>query len=397
MNASMAPVRIMVISDTHGAEELPRRNELPKVDILLHCGDLTSRGRLCEYEKTLSLLASVDAELKFVIAGNHDVTIDPDYWRARGPEIAGADYSSSTAAAAMKLMKGRKAQLNGVEFLHEGVHSFQLRSGAKFTVYASPYYPASGDGTFPHMAYRYESNQDRFNPPEKTTKYAEAIAINPIPDYPEVDIVMTHTPPLGYLDQVNNGGYLGCRSLQRAIARAKPRLHCFGHVHEAYGAERITWSGLLPDYDDEKSIRCRQTLESGESYLDVSNTARQPLQHGTDTLMVNAAIMNPENQPVQAPWIIDLELPMLRYNEDFGAKNEDGDSDPKVNVAEVKVQSEELRRKWHSDFYANAGWLPLTLHWSFADDTLSETWIGLFGMLPGIAMLRHVWKQTTEA
>ncbi|KAK3650687.1 hypothetical protein LTR56_006092 [Elasticomyces elasticus] len=298
MNASMAP--------------LPRRNELPKVDILLHRGDLTSRGRLCEYEKTLSLLASVDAELKLVIAGNHDVTLDADYWRARGPEIAGADYSSSTAAAAMKLMKGRKAQLSGVEFLHEGVHSFQLKSGANFTVYASPYYPASGDGTFPHMAYRYESNQDRFNPPEKTTKYAEAIAINPIPDYPEVDIVMTHTPPLGHLDQVNNGGYLGCRSLQRAIARAKPRLHCFGHVHEAYGAERITWSGLLPDYDDEKSMRCRQTLESGESYLDVSNTARQPLQHGTDTLMVNAAIMNHENQPVQAPWIIDFELPMVR-------------------------------------------------------------------------------------
>ncbi|KAK4979808.1 hypothetical protein LTR42_000115 [Elasticomyces elasticus] len=312
MNASVAPVRIMVISDTHGAEELPRRNELPKVDILLHCGDLTSRGGLCEYEKTLSLLASVDAELKLVIAGNHDVTLDADYWRARGPEIAGADYSSSTAAAAMKLMKGRKAQLSGVEFLHEGVHSFQLRSGAKFTVYASPYYPASGDGTFPHMAYRYESNQDRFNPPEKTTKYAEAIAITPIPDYPEVDIVMTDTPPLGHLDQVNNGGYLGCSSLQRAIARAKPRLHCFGHVHEAYGAERSTWSGLLPDYDDETSIRCRQTLESGESYLDVSNTARQPLQHGTDTLMVNAAIMNHENQPVQAPWIIDLELPMIR-------------------------------------------------------------------------------------
>ena len=313
MDPTTASVRIMVISDTHGAKFVPRQDELPKVDVLLHCGDLTSRGRLFEYEDTLSLLCNIDAELKLVIAGNHDVTLDAEYWRARGSEIDGSDYSSSTAAAAMKLMKGRKALLAGVEFLHEGVHSFRLRSGAKFTLYASPYYPASGDGTFPNMAYRYESNQDRYNPPEKATKYAEAVATNPIPDYPNIDIVMTHTPPLGHLDQVKNGGYLGCRSLQRAIARVKPRLHCFGHIHEAYGAERITWSGLLPDYDDEKSIRCRQTFEpSAESYLDFSNTAQHPLQHGTDTLMVNAAIMNHDNQPVQAPWIIDLELPMAR-------------------------------------------------------------------------------------
>ena len=300
----------MVISDTHGISSLPRQAELPKVDILLHCGDLTSRGRLLEYESTLSLLGSIDAELKLVIAGNHDVTLDAEYWQARGPEIEGSDYSSSAAAEAMKLMKGRKAMQAGVEFLHEGVHSFQLRSGAKFTLYASPYYPASGDGSFPHMAYRYESNQDRFNSPEKATKYAESIAINPIPDYPEIDIVMTHTPPLGHLDQVKNGGFLGCRSLQRAIARAKPRLHCFGHVHEAYGAERVIWSGLLPDYDDEKSIRRRESLEP--SRLDVSNTGKQPLQYGSETLMVNAAIMDHENQPVNAPWIVDLELPRAR-------------------------------------------------------------------------------------
>ncbi|KAK5169198.1 uncharacterized protein LTR77_006507 [Saxophila tyrrhenica] len=240
MDATTASVGVIVISDTHGATFLPRQAGLPKVDILLHCGDLTSRGRLPEYENTLSLLGSIDAELKLVIAGNHDIALDADYWKARGLEIDGSDYSSSTAVAATKLIKGRKALQTGVEFVHERVHSFKLRSGAEFVLYVSPYYPASGDGTFPHIAYRYESNQDRFNPPEKATKCAEAIVINPIPDYPKVDIVMTHTPPLGHLDQVNNGGYLGYRSLQRAIARAKPRLYCFGHVYEAYSAERIT-------------------------------------------------------------------------------------------------------------------------------------------------------------
>ena len=29
---------------------------------------------------------------------------------------------------------------------------------------------------------------------------------------------------------------------------------------------------------------------------------------GDDTLMVNAAIMNEKNKPVNAPWVVDLEL-----------------------------------------------------------------------------------------
>jgi hypothetical protein len=100
---------------------------------------------------------------------------------------------------------------------------------------------------------------------------------------------------------------LAVAACKRAIARAKPRLHCFGHVHEAYCAERVTWSGVLPDYDDEKSVRGRQSVEP--FCIDVSSTAQHPLQYGAETLMVNAAVMDHDNQPVQAPWIIDLELP----------------------------------------------------------------------------------------
>lgn len=52
-------------------------------------------------------------------------------------------------------------------------------------------------------------------------------------------------------------------------------------------------------YDDEKSIRNRQTFEpSMESHLDVSNTAQNLLQYGTETFMVNAAIMDYDNQSV---------------------------------------------------------------------------------------------------
>jgi hypothetical protein len=90
-------------------------------------------------------------------------------------------------------------------------------------------------------------------------------------------------------------------------------LHCFGHIHEAYGAERITWSGILPDYDDEESIHSRQAVEpSAQSYVNVSNSALHPLQYGSETLMINASTMDHDNQPIQAPWIVDLELPIIR-------------------------------------------------------------------------------------
>ncbi|KAK4546435.1 hypothetical protein LTR36_002112 [Oleoguttula mirabilis] len=94
-----------------------------------------------------------------------------------------------------------------------------------------------------------------------------------------------------------------------------------------------------------------------------------------------------------------LRVRQLRYNEDFGAKSKQ-DSGTGVVVAdqEVKVQSEALRRRWHRDFYANAGWFPLTLHGSFEDARLSpvsDTWIGLCGMVPGIVGLVNVWEQTS--
>lgn len=75
--------RFLVISDTHSSspeenasnDDIAFRPPLPKADVLLHCGDLTMVGLLNEYEKTLDMLESIDAELKLVIAGNHDISL----------------------------------------------------------------------------------------------------------------------------------------------------------------------------------------------------------------------------------------------------------------------------------------------------------------------------------
>lgn len=33
----------------------------------------------------------------------------------------------------------------------------------------------------------------------------------------------------------------GCPELFTAIANARPRLHCFGHIHEGWGARLVSW------------------------------------------------------------------------------------------------------------------------------------------------------------
>ncbi|EMC98297.1 hypothetical protein BAUCODRAFT_32316 [Baudoinia panamericana UAMH 10762] len=95
-----------------------------------------------------------------------------------------------------------------------------------------------------------------------------------------------------------------------------------------------------------------------------------------------------------------LRVRQLRYNEDFGAKvlppgSQQFDSDSTGVVA----QSEELKRKWQRDFYANAGWFPLTLHWSFYDENnspLNDTWVGLCGLVPGVIALREAWEEAKQ-
>jgi len=72
--------RFLIISDTHNQELFPStdskhafRHPLPECDVLLHCGDLTMTGKLKEYESQIRLMSSIPAQLKLVIAGNHDL------------------------------------------------------------------------------------------------------------------------------------------------------------------------------------------------------------------------------------------------------------------------------------------------------------------------------------
>lgn len=82
---------------------------------------------------------------------------------------------------------------------------------------------------------------------------------------PGVDILLTHGPAQGYGDLVPRGTHVGSKGLQEAVERVKPKIHCYGHIHEGYGIHK-----------------------NGE------------------TISVNAARMNGAYSPINPPIVVEL-------------------------------------------------------------------------------------------
>ena len=72
------------MSDTHNfefndASPQPLTQPTPRADVLLHCGDLRQVGGISDFQKAIKMLGSIHAELKLVIAGNHDMELDASH------------------------------------------------------------------------------------------------------------------------------------------------------------------------------------------------------------------------------------------------------------------------------------------------------------------------------
>lgn len=62
------------------------------------------------------------------------------------------------------------------------------------------------------------------------------------PSSAEYFIRLTHGPPRDIFDRTNSGDLPGCPTLAAALPHLRPRLHLFGHIHEAHGAHVHSWS-----------------------------------------------------------------------------------------------------------------------------------------------------------
>lgn len=313
--ATKIKTRILIISDTHG--EALIHKPAGNFDVAIHCGDMTEESKLPEYHAALQLLKEISAPLKLVIAGNHDIALDTptlkrmlrDNTTSEDMALVQKTYGSFSEARA--LFDSEEARAAGIVFLDEGTHRFTLDNGAALSVFASPY-TTSSDASW---AFQYLPADD----------HTWAIEDN-------TDIVITHSPPHGVLDYTNRKR-TGSASLFAAVARARSRLHCFGHVHSAWGARVVAWRETLSetpshftDIDNERShtveslatlrpkkFDSAEILAEKEAKLRVYDgqgcvETREVL--GEDqTLFVNAAIEGPEDGVQQHPWVVEINLP----------------------------------------------------------------------------------------
>lgn len=128
--------------------------------------------------------------------------------------------------------------------------------------------------------------------------------------------MITHGPPLGVLDKTSRGEMVGCEHLLRAARRCRPQLHCFGHIHEGWGAEKVVWNDEELDVKPQHYIQNAHTIHVDKEKardqravtLDIGQGSEHAIEFGKETLMVNASIMTLRYDPWNSPWLVDLDL-----------------------------------------------------------------------------------------
>lgn len=179
-------MKFVAISDTHCRH---RSLRLPKGDVLLHAGDIGYRSSREEVVDFLDWFGKQPFAHKIFIAGNHDFFFEKE--------------------------KSQAIQ----RLIPEGVHYLKdealVIDGVK--IWGSPYTP---------WFFRWAFNKKRGAPLARHW--------GNIPT--DTDVLLTHGPAYGILDTVINEQNAGDKDLLSRVLQVRPKVHVFGHIHEAYGS-----------------------------------------------------------------------------------------------------------------------------------------------------------------
>lgn len=164
-----------------------------------------------EIQKFNSYLGALPYKVKVVIAGNHDLTFDDNITEA-SLRTFGVQKSTVESYLSERGLKSVKQMLTSAIYLED---SLVTVCGIK--IYGAPWQPVFCDWGF---------NLKRG---EDILKKWQTIPA-------DLDILMTHGPPVGHGDLTGGNNNVGCVELLNTVQkRVKPKFHVFGHIHEGYG------------------------------------------------------------------------------------------------------------------------------------------------------------------
>jgi Icc-related predicted phosphoesterase len=174
-------MRLLHLSDTHNLHR--QVSNLPAADIIIHSGDISNAGTGKEVVEFVEWFGALDYEYKIFIAGNNDFC-----------------------------MEGKNVETIQ-RFLPE--NCFYLCNSAimigRMKFWGIPFFFSD----------------------DVSGEYINMIAQIPT----DTDVLISHRPPLGILDNAGNISY-GCPDLLQRMFDIRPRYHLFGHIHDAYGIEK---------------------------------------------------------------------------------------------------------------------------------------------------------------
>lgn len=197
-------MRIDCISDLHG-----HYPELEGGDLLIVAGDLTERDRAFELMQFGDWLNNLPYKKKIVIGGNHDNLLAGGRWKLCTP----VEYGW------------------GFDYLCDSGTEFE-----ELKIWGSPWTRTFFGQNPDCMAFALETEEE----------LAEKFALIP----KDIDILVTHSPPYGILDQIIDTELLtpplvsimgkkrvGSKALYNLLLtqHLNPKLCVFGHIHEGYG------------------------------------------------------------------------------------------------------------------------------------------------------------------
>lgn len=214
---------LCVVSDTHVQH---RKLKIPKCDVLIHCGDaeISSIERATDF---FGWMGKQPAKHKIFTPGNHD-----------------------SLCAYQDSMIREMAQYNGVTYLVDEWIDIE-----DYKFYGSPWTPTFGGWHF---------MKDRGEPMAQIWQNI----------HPDTDVLITHGPPHGIQDKVengyspNDGEHVGCEALRVAVDKIKPDYHFFGHIHcgagrTKYGKTMFVNAACLDEcYDLADDHRCEMWVLS---------------------------------------------------------------------------------------------------------------------------------------